>query len=373
LSEFDDDGWGKVLKPCYEPPTDDVDPHNSPAAQHGLGADGAVRRQDRGHFETKRQFDSLPDLEVRRRSSPSRSVAYAAWPIGRDTHYPLERIIRMSSTPELSAVHTTAFAAAIMRARHLIVDGHPKILEDPFALLLIGLDADQLASSTNQYGVDPRASSSTWILRSRFAEDRLAAARTRNVHQYVILGAGLDSYAVRNAESLGELIVYEVDDPPLQHWKRQRLQELHIATPANLRFIACDFEAISLPEALRASTFDSGAPAEVSWLGVTQYLTRAAVVETLRWVASLATGSEIVLTYIVPGEAAEAAKQRWAARGTRFETFFTPDEMMAVLEEAGLVDIEHLTPEEGQKAYFEGRTDDLAAPTLERLVVGKAP
>jgi methyltransferase (TIGR00027 family) len=215
----------------------------------------------------------------------------------------------------------TAIVAAIMRARHLIVDGHPKVLEDSFALQLIGVDADELVSSTNRYGVDPREPSSTWILRSRFAEDRLAAARTRNVRQYVILGAGLDSFAVRNAESLDDLIVYEVDDPPLQQWKRQRLQELQIAIPANVRFVACDFEAISLAEALRASTFDRGAPAEVSWLGVTQYLTRAAKVETLRWVASLATGSEVVLTYVVPAEVAEAARRRWAARGTCFETF----------------------------------------------------
>jgi methyltransferase (TIGR00027 family) len=164
---------------------------------------------------------------------------------------------------------------------------------------------------------------------------------------------------VRNAESLDDLIVYEVDDPPLQHWKRQRLQELHIAPPANVRFVACDFEAISLAEALRASAFDGGAPAEVSWLGVTQYLTRAAIVETLRWVATLATGSEVVLTYIVPGEGAEAAKKRWAARGTRFATFFTPDEMTTLLEEAGLVGVEHLAPEAAQRAYFEGRTDGL--------------
>ena len=123
----------------------------------------------------------------------------------------------MSSTPQLSGVHRTAFGAAKMRARHLIADGHPKILEDPFAQPLIGIDADEIVSSTDRYGVDTRVAS-TWILRNRFAEDRLAAARTRNVRQYVILGAGLDSYSVRNAESLDDLIVYEVDDRPLQQW-----------------------------------------------------------------------------------------------------------------------------------------------------------
>lgn len=279
----------------------------------------------------------------------------------------------MSSTSPLSGVHMTAFSAAKMRARHRIVDGHPKILEDHFAQQLLGIDADEIVlSTTPTEGMDHRVTS-TWILRNRFAEDRLAVARTRNVHQYVILGAGLDSYAVRNAESLNNLIVYEVDDPPLQQWKRQRLQELQIVTPANLRFVACDFEITSLAEALGATTFDAGAPAEVSWLGVTQYLTREAIVETLRWVASLATGSEVVLTYVVPGEVAESAKKRWAARGTRFETFFTPDEILAVLEEAGLVGTEHLTPADAQRTYFEGRTDGLVAPEAERLVVGKSP
>lgn len=283
-----------------------------------------------------------------------------------------KRTIRMSTTPQISGVHRTAFGAAKMRARHLIADGHPKILEDYFAQQLIGIDADEIVSSTDRYGVDTRVAS-TWILRNRFAEDRLAAARTRNVHQYVILGAGLDSYSVRNAESLGDLIVYEVDDPPLQQWKRQRLQELQIATPANLRFVVCDFETTSIAEALGTSTFDAGAPAEVSWLGVTQYLTREAIFETLRWVASLATGSEVVLTYAVPCEFAEAEKRKFAAQGTRFETFFTPDDILTVLEEAGLVGVQHLTPEEAQRMYFEGRTDGLVAPEVERLVVGKSP
>ena len=170
----------------------------------------------------------------------------------------------MSLPSELSGVHMTAFVAAIMRARHLVVDGHPKIMEDHVAQQLVGMSADELVSDTNRYGVDPREPSSIWILRSRFAEDRLAAARLRNVWQYVILGAGLDSYGLRHAASLDNLIVYEVDDPPLQHWKRQRLQALHIAPSDNVRYVACDFEIISLSEALRASTFDEDAPAEVS-------------------------------------------------------------------------------------------------------------
>jgi methyltransferase (TIGR00027 family) len=265
----------------------------------------------------------------------------------------------------------TAFGAAAMRARHLIVDGHPKILNDHFAQKLIGMDTDELISKTNDALIDPDLTSA-WILRSRFAEDRLEAARTRGVNQYVILGAGLDSYALRNAESLDDLIVYEVDDPRLQQWKRQRIEELHLALPANLRFVVCDFETTSLVEALEVSKFDVGAPVVVSWLGVTQYLSHEAISETLRWAASLATGSEIVLTYVVPGEIAEAQKKWLAARGARFETFFTSDEISTVLKQAGLFDVQQLTPEEAQRAYFEGRTDGLAASEVERLIVGKS-
>jgi methyltransferase (TIGR00027 family) len=265
----------------------------------------------------------------------------------------------------------TAFGAAAMRARHLIIDGLPKILNDPFAQRLIGTDDEQIVLSTNGVMV-PRVASA-WILRSRFAEDLLAVARARHVHQYVILGAGLDSYALRHAESLDDLIVYEVDDPVLQHWKRQRLEELQIPTPTHLQFVACDFETHSLAEALGASTFDTSMPAEVAWLGVTQYLTYKAIYTTLRWVASLAPGSEIVLTYVIPGEIAEAHKSRLAARGIRFETFFAPDAMSRLLEEAGLVDIQQVSPEEAQRMYFTGRTDGLVAPDVERLIVGKSP
>ncbi len=277
----------------------------------------------------------------------------------------------MSSRPQLSGVHMSAFGAAAMRARHLIVDGHPKIFNDHFAQKLLGMDTDQIVSITNDALIDPSLDSA-WVLRSRFAEDRLGAARTCGVHQYVILGAGLDSYALRNAESLDDLIVYEVDDPQLQQWKRNRIEELHFPLPLNLRFVSCDFETTSLVEALAKAKFDAGAPAVVSWLGVTQYLTHEAIFETLRWAASLAPGSEIVLTYVVPGEIAEAQKNWLAQRGVRFETFFTPDEISSMLKQAGLIDVQQLTPEEAQKAYFEGRTDGLSASEVERLIVGKS-
>jgi len=266
---------------------------------------------------------------------------------------------------ELLGVHFTAFGAAAMRARHLIVDGEPKILEDTFAQRLIGWDDDQIVTQTNGIAYN------IWVLRGRFAEDRLAEALAFGVRQYVVLGAGLDSYALRQRAALNDLTIFEVDDPPLQNWKRNRFKELGIESPINLRFAPCDFEVASIADVLDGAGFDRSASAVVSWLGVTQYLTHLAIAETLRWVASLASGSELVMGFVVPGAEAERHKAIQAAHGTRFETFFTPEEISDVLTKAGLVDVFHLTPEQAHATYFVNRSDGLVASQVEQLVVAK--
>ena len=134
-------------------------------------------------------------------------------------------------------------------------------------------------------------------MRSRFTEDHLAAARDR-LSQYVVLGAGLDSFALRMGDALGDLTVFEVDDPPFQEWKSQRIQELGLEPPPQLRFVPCDFETTSIAEALAAAGFAADEPCFISWLGVTQYLTREAITETLRWAGERPAGSELVLTYL---------------------------------------------------------------------------
>jgi methyltransferase (TIGR00027 family) len=272
---------------------------------------------------------------------------------------------------ELSAVHMTAFGAAAARARHMNLEGEPKILNDPFAQKLLGWSDHQVALLTAPMAQRPYGAA-LWAMRSRFTEDRLATAITDGVSQYVVLGAGLDTFALRNENARESLTVFEVDAPPLQRWKQERMRELGIAVPERLRFAPCDFESMALASALAGAGFDAHRAAVVSWLAVTQYLTRAAIDETLRWAASLAKGSEIVLTYVVPGEEAEAEKAMLAARGVQFSTFFTPEEMEAALLGAGLREVEHLTPEDAQRVYFDGRSDGLVAPQLERLVVAKS-
>jgi methyltransferase (TIGR00027 family) len=265
-------------------------------------------------------------------------------------------------------VDQTALGSAAVRAVHLVHDGEPKILRDEYALPLTGWTTEQLAWFAQEM-VRHESQTSTWVARGRFAEDRVVAARTRGVGQYVILGAGLDSFALRHADTLGDLVVYEVDTPPMQTWKRRRVEELDLAVPEGLRFVPYDFETATLGQALAKAEFGSGAPAVVSWLAVTQYLTREAVTETLRWAAGLAPGSEIILTFVVPGPEAEANRERLAAIGVRFETFFTPEDMTAVISGAGLR-AEVFTPEQVEDRYFQDRNDGLRASTVEWLSVG---
>ena len=148
--------------------------------------------------------------------------------------------------------------------------------------------------------------------------------------------------------------------PNLEHWGSRRQDQL--------RFTPCDFEHNSIAEALADAGFALEAPAFISWLGVTQYLSPASIGDTLRWATGCAPGSEIVLTFVVPGPEAEAEKALLARMNVKFTTFFTPDQMTGMLREAGFRQIEHFPPEQANEVYFGGRSDGLCAPTLERLV-----
>jgi methyltransferase (TIGR00027 family) len=271
----------------------------------------------------------------------------------------------MSSAQEqLSGVHRTAFSAAALRAAHLLVGAEPKIFRDELALALTGLSADEVVELAARA---PAASAATCVLRSRFTEERLAAARDR-LAQYVVLGAGLDSYALRLGSQLGNLIVFEVDDPPFQAWKQARIAALGLTAPPQLRFVPCDFERTSLAQALAASGFAAREPCFVSWLGVTQYLSGEAIGETLRWAGQRPAGSEIVLTFLETNAQAESLKAAMAATGVDVLSHFTPDEMSAMLREAGFTRIEHLPPTAANARYFRDRADGLKAPEIQRLV-----
>ena len=272
----------------------------------------------------------------------------------------------MGEAPPLSSVHKTAIGAAVMRGAHQAEVGKPKAFSDHLALDLAGVNQTDALAFYRRWEADI-GGAAMWALRSRYCEDMLAAAREK-VRQYVILGAGLDSFALRMAGRLDALTVFEVDDPPMQAWKRWRLDQLGLEAPPELRWVPCDFEQMTLQGALAACGYDEGAPTFVSWLAVTQYLTLDAITSTLRWAASHPAGSGIVVSYCVPGERNEFQKAQHAARGTSFSTFFTADEMSALLARAGFRRIEHLSVEQANAAYLPGRSDALPPDVGERLV-----
>jgi methyltransferase (TIGR00027 family) len=272
----------------------------------------------------------------------------------------------MSATSDivLNDVHETAFFASILRAGHYLYAEEPKIFADSFAHILLEKTPEEIKAF---YGRMSGAHASTCVLRSRFAEDRLEIAHKRGVNQYVVLGAGLDSYALRKGDDLGSLIVFEVDDPPFQAWKRRRIAELGIHEPKQVRYAPCDFETMSVEKALDEQGFAKDEPSFISWLGVTQYLTRDAIRATLRWAGSLPKGSEINLTISEPG----ALRARDESAGPKnivdFTSYISMEEMTEMLHEARFSEVIPFTYEEASE-FCKDRTDGLVAPEFLRSV-----
>jgi methyltransferase (TIGR00027 family) len=267
----------------------------------------------------------------------------------------------------------TAEGVAIQRALHQTLDAAPKILDDPIAPLLLDLESDgnkafiaRVESITRPVSSPFRA---VFIMRSRFAEDCLAESLVRGVLQYVILGAGLDTFAYRQPPWAGSLRIYEVDHPASQEWKRERLEVANVKVPENLIFAPIDFETTSLREGLSASGFDFRLPSCFSLLGVTQYLRAQAIESIFRLAQSLLSGSEIVFEIIVPDDlmptneaAVFAAIAAVAAeRGEPWLTRLRPEEVTSMLLTLGFSKVTHLSPQGADERYFGGRSDDLAA------------
>lgn len=273
----------------------------------------------------------------------------------------------------------TAVRVALWRAMHVQVDARPHLLEDEVGLRLVDPDPswrerpDMEAEFTRPF----RASI---VARARFVEDLVVEQRGRGVAQYVILGAGLDSFAQRRPETASTMRVFEVDRPEPQAWKRQRLLELGYGLPEWLRFVPADFETDgSWWTALMKSGFDAAAPAVVVSTGVSMYLTHEALGATLRQVAALASGSTLAMTYLIPIEAAdpaerpgrEAAERGARASGTPFLSFFTGPEIVALARESGFKEAEHVPAAALNARYFAGRGDGLRLPSSEEFLIAR--
>jgi methyltransferase (TIGR00027 family) len=256
----------------------------------------------------------------------------------------------------------TALRVAIRRAAHQLVED-PRILEDPIAVRLVGSAYQRdMERAMHKVARDFRA---FMAARSRYVEDRLAEAVAGGVTQYVVLGAGLDTFAYRNP--FPGLRVFEVDFPATQEWKRAMLQEANIALPSNLTFVPLDFEHRALGEGLRDAGFDGDKAAFFGWLGVVPYLTLDAFRATLGVVAGLPAGTGVGFDYALEPKtlgpagrmAFKALAGRVAAAGEPFQLFFTPETMAQELAWAGFRRVEQLDSDDLNELYFKDRADGL--------------
>jgi len=264
----------------------------------------------------------------------------------------------------------TAFTAAAARAAHLIVDESPHIFADTLAEALLGERAEELIGYHRVHGthVVLAGARAQAVCRSRYTEDKLAAS---GLTQYVILGAGLDTYAYRSDRGVA---VFEVDHPATQRGKRRLLSAAGITIPDSLVFVPVDFETESLAECLTRMGFDAERPAFFSWLGVTMYLTKEAIAQTLEVIAGFAPGTEIVADYMLPQGFRDEAGQTYAEliaptaieAGEPWLSYFTPDDLSAVLEAHGFGRTEHVRQRD--IAALANRTDSLRPAELSVLV-----
>ena len=279
----------------------------------------------------------------------------------------------------MAAPDSTAVRTALWRALHLEVDSPPHVLEDRVGLALA--DPDEGWRDRPDMGPFTRPFRASILARARFVEDLVAERADRGVGQYVILGAGLDTFVQRRPELASGLLVFEVDRPGPQEWKRRRLVDLGFGIPSLLRFVPVDFEAGD-PwwERLVASGFDPVRSAVVASTGVSMYLTTEAITSTLRRAAALAPGSTLVMSFMLPIDlldadvrpAVERAAEGARAAGTPFLSFFKPAEMLALAGDAGFKEAHHVSAAMLAERYFAGRTDGLRPPrNSEELLVAK--
>lgn len=260
----------------------------------------------------------------------------------------------------------TAYGVAMLRAAHQIIDGEPPILRDSVIVQLLGSETERrIRTEPEQFQTQlMRGLRSHVVLRSRFAEDSLAEAVARGAQQYVLLGAGLDTFAYRQPEWARGIEIIEVDQPASQGAKRQALRAAGIEVPANVRYADVDFERETLAEGLHRCGVSTEKRTFFSWLGVTMYLTLEAIEAVLSTVVGFPKGSQIVLTYAQPREPGEPnpLAEGAAAAGEPWISYFTPEELTALLDRVGFTDVKHLARDEAIARYYADRADGLLPP-----------
>lgn len=285
---------------------------------------------------------------------------------------PLEEFIPMSPLPtdivRQGQPSRSATRVACLRAVHQLLD-EPLVLHDPIALPLLGMRTEAALRDDPFALNDPvsRGLRAALVARSRFVEDELARRVAAGVRQYVVLGAGLDTFAYRNPHSGEGLSVFEVDRPETQGLKQNLLAEAGIAVPSSLKFVPVDFERDELAFALQRAGFHADTPACVSWMGVTMYLTADAVLRTAGTVAGFASGSSLCFDYRIPvatlnpieRAVSEFVEQQARALGEPWVSSFDPALLQRQMIELGFTSAESPTPDELNARYFAKRRDGM--------------
>jgi methyltransferase (TIGR00027 family) len=276
------------------------------------------------------------------------------------------------------APDNTAVRCALWRAMHVLVDPPPHVLEDETGLRLVA-PGDGWRDRPDMDPEATRGFRAAMVARARFLEDLVAEQADRGLDQYVLLGAGLDTFAQRRKGAASRVHVFEVDRPGTQNWKRRRLAELGYGVPDRLHLVPVDFETDgdSWPDRLTAAGFDPGRPAVVASAGVSMYLTKEATAATLRRIAGFAPGSTLAMTFLLPeGLVSEpdrpglrASREGARASGTPFLSFYTPDEMIALARAAGFKNAQHVPGTALADRYFTGRPDGLRPSTGEDFLL----
>ena len=270
----------------------------------------------------------------------------------------------------------TAVRVALWRAMHLQIDGSPHIFKDEIGLKIANPDSDW----QKRPDMDPKGTSgfrASIVARARFVEDFVLEWIPQGIQQYVILGAGLDTFAQRYSDKTSHLRVFEIDQPAPQIWKRNRLKELGYNIPDWLHFVPVNFETNSWWKSLLVSGFDPKKKSIISSLGVSMYISKEATMETLRNILSLTSDSTFVMTFLLPIDLVEPEDQMGltfsmkgaASSGTPFISFFTPDEIKELAQSAGFKNIKVISTNNLREMYFKGRKDGLRLSSGEEILV----
>lgn len=273
----------------------------------------------------------------------------------------------------------TAVRVALWRALHVQVDDTPHVFVDEVGLRLVAPD-ESWRERSDMHPQGTRGYRASIVGRARLIEDLVREQVEKGVSQYVILGAGLDTFTQRNPEMTSKVRVFEIDKPETQAWKRKRLLELGWGVSSNLQFVPVDFEAgDDWWEKLAMSGFDAEKPAVIASTGVSMYLTPEANAATLRQIAAFTPGSTFAMTFMLPLDLLDPEErpqhemiyERARAAGTPFISFFRPKEILDLARESGFRDVRHLSGKDIIQRYFVGRSDGLQPSTGEEFLIAR--